>query len=910
MLDMDSPFTDISTPTSFDQESESKSTSLLLKLAKGFLLLVFILLTISFAIATFFEDEIKEKLVDAINDQLKSELEVESFQLSLIKGFPNVSANFTNVVLDGTFQSNTAPLLEASSLSFTVPLVQLLSDNIQVKSVLIENGAVSIYVNSKGKPNYKILKSTSDSKRAENFQLDIEEAIFSNVEIIYTNKGTDITSRVRIDDASLSGNFRADNYALKSIGKGESYFLDIADKRFVPGHEINFDFILDIDMNKNLYAFEKGDLTLDDNKFHITGDIINDPEGYIYDIKAKSKDGNLASAFTLLPAQYLEYFNDIKSTGTFLFDLTYKGQETDEENPKLTARMHLKKGQIKSPLLSKPIKNVNFTASFNNGKYRSLKSSIIQVSNFKGYFNKELTQMELDIYNLEDPSIDLELDGTIPVNSLYKFLHKDMLSDAQGELDIKNLKVRGKHADMSSMSGISKVKVSGDIVFKKAGLSVNDYPFVAQKGILSLKGNNIQVKELALTGADSDATISGSFKNLIPVMFADSLNSQNAELSFESKLVSQNMDLDQLVDAFKTKDTEEEEDNDTGWHSKISGFLNGTFDAYVKQLNYGKLKGQEFEGSLDFEDDILTIDGDVEAMDGSMAIEGELSLTKTPKLVGEIEAKNIDVYALFDQANNFGQSTILAENIQGRMNSNMIINAYFDERGTFLTDKLHVYAGMEIHDGELVELDLLNSFDKFVKTEDLQHIQFTKLENWFEIHRGKIHIPVMFIQSNALNMEVSGTHTFDHDINYNVKINPMQIIASKLKKHNRTRRPQKDQRGGLIQWHYTIRGTVDDYVVNKNKSAVQDNFVTSKYKKDKIRSVLEDSFGAFDLNSSVATNVKKKPVAKPEVKKETPAPKPQEEIIQAQVDDEVLLDFEVEDEEDTEYIQFQGDDGD
>jgi len=63
----------------------------------------------------------------------------------------------------------------------------------------------------------------------------------------------------------------------------------------------------------------------------------------------------------------------------------------------------------------------------------------------------------------------------------------------------------------------------------------------------------------------------------------------------------------------------------------------------------------------------------------------------------------------------------------------------------------------------------------------------------------------------------------------------------------------------------------------------------------------------------VATNVKKKPVAKPkpQVKQETPKLKPQEEIIHARIDDDddVFLDFEVEDEEDTEYIQFQGDDG-
>jgi len=906
---MESPLSNM--PSQFPvEEPQEKSNNWLLRVAKWALVALLLLVMTSFIIGYIFEDEIKAKLVEEINDQLKTELTVGSFDLSLLSSFPYMSANFSDVALEGVFSSE-APFVEATTISFRFSLLELLKSEVTVKSVLLKDGVVSIYINSNGLPNYKVFKARTESQSgADDFQLAIENAILENIEIIYTNNNTDILSRVHVDKAELSGDFSADHYALQSKGEGVSHYIEVSEKRFIVGNQLEFDFILDIDMNKNLYAFEKGDLLIDDNLFNITGDIIADPDGFIYDLKTKSKDGNLASVLTLLPTEYIESFRGVTSTGRFLFDFTYKGQKTAKKNPALNAKMILKEGQIKSPLFAAPLKEVSLSASFTNGKYKNLKSSSLNISNFKGYFNRELTEMELRISDMEDPFIDLELDGTIPVKSVYKFFKKEHITKANGEFEIKDLKVSGKQTDMASMSKISKVKVSGEIEFDDAGLSINGYPFLADRGSLMLRGNNIAVKELYLKGADSDALFSGDFKNLIPVLFADSTNSQNAQLIFDAQLTSEKMDLDQLVDAFTSEEmSEEETEEDMGWHSRISGFLDGSFEAYVESLHYNELEGQEFEGSLDFEDEVLTISGDVDAMDGSMSIEGELFLIKQPKLTGEIAAKNIDVYKFFKQSNNFGQEVIIADNLKGRMNTNMIIKAYFDERGTFLTDKLKVYAGLEIHNGELVDLEMLENFSTYLNSKDLQRIKFTRLENWFEIDNGKIHIPVMFLQSNAVNMMVNGTHTFDHDIDYNIKINAGQVLLKKFKKHDRLLRPEKDQRNGLLNFHFTIMGTVEDYVVKNNRKAVQKDFKASIIKKEYIRKKLEEAFGNFVLDDSsfAKTPKPKKPqVAKPKQVKNDPIP--QEEVIEANLEN-VIPEFEYEEESEVEYIEFQGDDG-
>ena len=49
-------------------------------------------------------------------------------------------------------------------------------------------------------------------------------------------------------------------------------------------------------------------------------------------------------------------------------------------------------------------------------------------------------------------------------------------------------------------------------------------------------------------------------------------------------------------------------------------------------------------------------------------------------------------------------------------------------RESFLYDKLHVLAEVNIADGELVRFKLLETFSEYVKIKDLRHIKFTNLQ--------------------------------------------------------------------------------------------------------------------------------------------------------------------------------------
>ena len=267
----------------------------------------------------------------------------------------------------------------------------------------------------------------------------------------------------------------------------------------------------------------------------------------------------------------------------------------------------------------------------------------------------------------------------------------------------------------------------------------------------------------------------------------------------------------------------------------------------IDDFNYNKIEGRNFEGSLAIDDGEALLDGDVEAMDGSINLEGKIYFEDEPRLKTNLICKDIDVYKFFYQSENFGQDFLVADNLKGKLNSNISINAFFDEKGNFLYDKLRVLAGVSIRDGELMDFEMLEYFSSFIKIKDLKHIKFVNMENWLEIRKEKFYLPAMFIQTNAVNLTVTGEHSFEHDIDYGVKVNAGQVLMNKFKKHNPLLKPQKAKKKGFFDLHYAITGTLDDYDVKTDKRGVQSDFENSERRKTEIKNTLEKEFANIKL---------------------------------------------------------------
>ena len=109
----------------------------------------------------------------------------------------------------------------------------------------------------------------------------------------------------------------------------------------------------------------------------------------------------------------------------------------------------------------------------------------------------------------------------------------------------------------------------------------------------------------------------------------------------------------------------------------------------------------------------------------------------------------------------------------------------------------------------------LESLSNYVSLEDLKEVKFSTLENTIEIDNKVITIPTMEIKSSALSVFISGTHTFEQEINYRIKLLLSELMSTKFRKKNtqikKTEFGEVEENGKIFNTvYFKMTGNADD----------------------------------------------------------------------------------------------------
>ena len=800
------------------------------------------LLVVSVLVGFMFSKQIGNRVLAEVEKELTTEMSVEDFSIELFSGFPNASLNFKDVVIKDVNGEN---LLETQKIAFRFGLFSLFDDNIDVKTILIDDGALLIQYDRKGRPNYNIFKESKNPEKSSSKGLSIKEANLSDIEVIYENKQSKQEARGSIEAATFSGVISSSKFNVESTAEIKMAFVELGAERYFAGTDISYDADVIVDLEKGTYTFKRCDVLLAESEFDLKGQIKTSDKGTDFDLKINSDDGSLSSIFQLLSEEQQAKLDGIKTKGKFFFDGKIKGRLTAKNKPDIKVKFGLKRGKLYDGRLTDPITDFSFT-----GELLSVRSkSRLNLKNIKGFVNDHGFNGDLLVKNLDKPYIDCGFKGAIPISLIYGFLGDgDKSITGTGELKIKDFNLEGYYSDMINPRKIHRVKANGEIIVDDAGFLVKKQEVIMDKGRLVFDENKLKLENIKIDGIGHEVLLTGYVKDFIPVIFADSVNSKKAQLDFLLNISAKELDLQGVMAVLVPESEENKKETSEAKQEDIdlsfASYLHGDFKADIDAFSYGDIKGKNFEGKVSFRGVEVNITGDAEAMGGDFGIEGEGYLVDKPTLKTFLVLENVDVKEFFRQTKNFGQEFLTYKSLKGRLDSRMIIDASWNEKGIFQDKKLTVLSEMKIRNGEMINFDMMDNFATFVKVRDLKHIKFTELENWMEIKKRKIYIPTMFIQSNAANLLVSGQHSFDQKISYNIKVNAGQIIASKFKKHNPKLSPQKAKRKGWFNLYYTIKGTTEDFDYRTDKRGVKKAFAREENRKRRIRRVLNKEFGS------------------------------------------------------------------
>lgn len=458
------------------------------KFAIILLILIGVVLLTTWIITALFEDQVGRRIVKEVNKSIRSELSVGNFDLSIFSTFPNAAVNLRNVVLKDT---KGGVLLEAGNVSCRFGLWSLFGDDIKVRSIVVSDGALTLETDERGRANYDIVQS-SGSEEDSGAGFSLETATLEDIELIYSDQAASQEVMAHLEEAHFSGNFSSGQFTMNSQADLVVHFADLGGARFIAGKALKYDAKLAVNAQKGIYQLQDVQVRVETNRFDLKGVVERRTPGMYYDLTIHGQDCTLESMLQLLPESYIEKMGDWTSSGNFVVNATVKGVSRLNIRPAVKAELRMDKGVVSSPQMQGDLKDIAFAANFDNGVDESDASSVFEIKNLRGYYNGEPLELRLRVENLEDPLIDFAANGVLPMPVVNGMLNLPKVTDASGEVEVKNVAFKGRYADMMELRRDSLALLAqGEVVFDDAAVKVNGEQVLIDRGRVYLKNDSV-----------------------------------------------------------------------------------------------------------------------------------------------------------------------------------------------------------------------------------------------------------------------------------------------------------------------------------------------------------------------------------------------------------------------------------
>ena len=488
-----------------------------------------------------------------------------------------------------------------------------------------------------------------------------------------------------------------------------------------------------------------------------------------------------------------------------------------------------------------------------------------------GFIRNEPEQKWYDLHvawNNGDPQVIKSLLPTQNIKNWHKY---SFSGNSEGQLDVNGYSSKEKkpHVKFSTELEDGSIRFPGEggqlknILLNVAydngqGKTKTDSYLRANLRNSSFQGNKLQ-GDMRMENLDKpvvDAEVKGSLPASMLNFFTDSSVYNFKEGIFDIdhykvtgldiKSFSTKTFIAKSIAKLKTEDVKFSYHNDQ--IAIAGGYIDldesGKMKVDVDELIWNKAKGEDVDGELIFAGDNVDFQLKGKHSQGEVDAKGAVTgLGKNPVLSAEWKVKGIEMQELLAAFSNFDQTFITSENLKGKADVWSVTTIPYDVEGNIRKNDIVVRAAIDIKDGQLQDMKILEDFSKYVHLDDLRDIRFNQFRNYLKIEQGKVFMPVVFIQSSALNLSINGVHSFDQEILYNMKMNAGQAAATKLKKVDVVKRFKAARKSGWINLYYVLYGTTSDVKYEQDQKQVIAAFEQSSQMKEALRNYLVDKFG-------------------------------------------------------------------
>jgi len=801
------------------------------------------------ALATIYKDKVRNIVVESINKNLNSKVDVADISFSFIRNFPYATIDFQQVKAHEPKEFvTTGSVLNAGKISLLFSITSIFSEEYRLKKIVLTDASLNLQIDANGNSNYEIWKKSDSSKSKQVFKLELQNVEFKNVDVLYYNVSKKQDLSFKINDGSLKGNFSENNYNLTSDANLEGASVIIDEIKYITNRDCKLQLSLDVDQQKGWYTFKPSTIQLSGLLLEVNGKVIDNEKNLDVDLEISSPDADLPSLLSVIPEKYLGDTKGYNYSGNIEFKGTVKGKSDKTHSPLVAFKFKSRNVSLNPKGTPYHLRNMNCTGFFTNRKNNSNPVTYLNLQNFKATLEGKPFHAEIEIENFNKPRLNIVASLEADLKAISKFFKPDTLNEISGLVKV-DAKFNGIAGDKNTY------RSSGDIYFSNVDFTLKQKPahFKIQKGLFHLNGNDLMVEELIGNTGSSDFSISGTFENLFAWLLID-----NQRLNIKASIHSNSLDLDELM----AKEETPAGSTDTVYTMTLSNNLKFSVDVDIKKLKFKKFQASDIQGVISMAEKVLnTNELNFNTVEGEARLKGIIDNRKDKILKIEYDAivNNLNINLLFTEMGNFGQDVIVDKNLKGKVSAVVKFRSSWSEKLELDENSIYVKSDITIENGELINFEPMLALSRFLKGADLKTVKFSTLTNTIEIKNRKIYIPLMEIKSTALDLSASGEHTFDNIVDYKLRLYLSQIMGRKVKEQNTEFGTVEDDGLGRTMIFLSMKGPVGNPKFTWDRNAVEKK-ITDEVKKESIsfKNIIKEEFGKKDPGKPVVNDKKKK----------------------------------------------------
>ncbi len=819
-----------------------------------------------------FKDEICGKVVQEANKYLNTKVTVADVDLTFWGTFPNLSVDLNQVFIRDAVAHATDrdTLLYTDQIRLKFNALDIWRENYTVKSIEIAKGTLQLKIDSTGVDNYTIFKpSNEESSGAE---IKLNEVQVSGLRFNYINQATGQRYRTHIHQLAMNGKFTDTRYTIHATSSLNVRQAKSGDITLISNKKAAFDLELNVDKEKGTIEIPEARIYVANLPFRVKGAVSNEA----MDFEVHADDVQLEDLANNMVERETKDIKRFEGTGNVFFNLFIHGNLTSTDPTEIECDFGVTNGSLREPTKKLRISKVHVAGKYSNKGGRD--KEFLQLNELDFTTPAGPFKANMRITHFDAPEYRGKANGVLSLKMVHALFNIPYVETVSGQVRMSTDFGIQTRKVVDGQSYYSVDHCTGDLKMNDVNLKLEDdkRTFAHMNGTLFLHDEEAGIDHVSLTIGSTDLHINGVFGNVMN--YVGQAGDLKAQVEIQSDYIN-------VADLGTTSKEEKIQDGNT---YMLPSDIGANIDLSVGRIDYEGHTFRGVDGQMEVKNREINFPS-LSLRNADADVRGNLSIKENSperfQIATHFSTSNLNFKALFKEWNNFRQDVIGEDNISGIAQAEGYFEAPFHLKTGIVSDEIRSEVHLKLSNGRLRNVGAFKSITESLKSSastrlsigkenislldrKLQDLQFETLENTFIIRNSRLEIPSMTIRSSALDMDVSGTHTFSNKIDYRFAFRFRDLKEKSVESEF----GEEVDDGTGMKIYMRMYGDLDNPTIEWDKTGRKQQAAENRAaEKETVKAMLKSEFGLFKADSTVK-NYQPKQFPKEELRIELSSP--------------------------------------